>query len=451
MHTLLIANRGEIACRIIRTCRELGITSVAVYSDADEQSQHVKLADRACHIGGSRVHESYLNIEHILQAAKDSGAQAVHPGYGLLSENAAFAERVEAEGLLFIGPQPDVIAQMGDKIQARNVMKEAGVPVVPGRELASIEEADLNEAAAAVSFPLMLKAAAGGGGIGMQRVDNETELLKAAASVAKKAETFFASSLLYLEKYVEEPRHIEAQIFGDDRGSMSCIGLRDCSVQRRHQKVIEEAPPPGLSKQTEEALQTAAVRAASHLQYKNAGTVEFLVDKEENIYFLEMNTRLQVEHPVTEETTGADLVAWQLAVAEGKRLDELQYTQPAHAYALEVRLYAEDPKTFFPSPGTITEWEIPDFPFLRCDVGFTNGDTITPFYDPMAGKLIVHAESREQGISRMIQVLERTSISGIKTNVPLLLDILQDSAFQQGKVTTHFLTDKKEEEAAWKK
>jgi acetyl-CoA carboxylase, biotin carboxylase subunit len=436
---LLIANRGEIACRIIRTCKRLNIISVAVYSEADASSMHVKLADETAAIGGSRVKESYLNMDNVLQAAKDTGADAIHPGYGLLSENAEFAARVKEEGILFIGPEEHIIEKMGDKIEARQLMVKAGVPVVPGIELPSTEETQVLSAARGIGYPLMVKAAAGGGGIGMQKVQNEADLMKAVSSVIKKAETFFGSAALFLEKYIEEPRHIEAQIAGDMHGEIRAIGTRDCSIQRRHQKVVEEAPPPNFSEAGEEALKKAAEKAAGALNYTNVGTVEFLVDESENVYFLEMNTRLQVEHPVTEETTGIDLVEWQILLAEGERISKLPVSGKAENYSLEVRLYAEDPKTFFPSPGKITTWSFPELQGVRYDTGFASGDTVTPYYDPMIGKVIVSGEKREDVIKKLIYVLEEAEVTGIKTNIPMLIEVLKDNRFQNGKVSTHFL------------
>ncbi|MFC4738287.1 acetyl/propionyl/methylcrotonyl-CoA carboxylase subunit alpha [Bacillus daqingensis] len=439
INKLLIANRGEIACRIIRTCRSLDITSIAVYSEADSRAQHVLMADESVEIGGARVKESYLNMDAVLQAAKDFGADAIHPGYGLLSENAEFAERVAAEGMLFIGPAPESIAKMGDKIQARKLMEAASVPVVPGRVLDGESEKELVLAARSIGFPVMLKAAAGGGGIGMQRVDDETQLVKAAASVRKKAETFFGSGDLFLEKYIIDPRHVEAQVFGDGNGNVRVLGTRDCSVQRRHQKVIEEAPAPALAAETIEALEESARRAAASIHYRNAGTVEFIVSAEEDVYFLEMNTRLQVEHPVTEETTGTDLVEWQLLLASGSALDELPVRFDAAAASVEARIYAEDPKTFFPSPGTITAWKFPEVEGIRYDMGFVEGDTISPFYDPMVGKVIARGESRQQAVNLLIDALEQAETAGIKTNIPMLIEVLKDPRFQRAEINTHFL------------
>lgn len=436
---LLIANRGEIACRIIHTCRKMNITSVAVYSDADEKSMHVLYADEAVYIGGARIKESYLNIEAVLQAAKDSGVDAVHPGYGLLSENPEFAARVLEEGITFIGPEAAVIKQMGDKIEARKLMEKAGVPVLPGTALDSFEEPFLIKTGRSIGYPLMVKAAAGGGGIGMEKIETEADLLQAVGSVRKKAETFFGSSLLFLEKYIEGPRHIEAQIVGDQYGTIQSLGTRDCSIQRRHQKVIEEAPAPFFSKEADASLQKAAVKAASALSYTNAGTVEFLVDKEENVYFLEMNTRLQVEHPVTEETTGTDLVEWQLLIADGVPFTQLPYNQRKHFCSMEVRLYAEDPKTFFPSPGTLDQWYFPESENVRFDMGVRKGDKITPYYDPMIGKVIAYGDTRETVINTLVHVLKNSETAGIKTNIPLLLDVLNNEGFQKGRISTHFL------------
>ncbi|PYZ94083.1 biotin carboxylase [Salipaludibacillus keqinensis] len=436
---ILIANRGEIACRIIKTCEKLGIQSVAIYSEADQYSMHVELASESYLVGGARVNESYLNQDNILNIAKKSGADAIHPGYGFLSEHAGFARRVIEEGMVFIGPTPEAIEQMGDKVQSREVMKQANVPVVPGVTLTDIEENTVIKACREIGFPIMVKAASGGGGIGMQKVDHEDEVMRAVQSVVKKSETFFGSSQIFLEKYIEKPRHIEAQIAGDDHGNIISLGSRDCSIQRRHQKIIEEAPAPHFSEQANHQLLNEAVKAGEALGYTNVGTVEFLVDDKENIYFLEMNTRLQVEHPVTEETTGIDLVEWQIRLSEKQMISTLNRRESKAVHAIEVRIYAEDPKTFFPSPGTISEWIFPEMEGIRYDFGVRSGTVVTPYYDPMIGKVIAYAGSRGACIELMNKCLSNATVEGIKTNIPMLLKSLEDHRFKEGNVTTHFV------------
>ncbi|PRO64659.1 acetyl-CoA carboxylase biotin carboxylase subunit [Alkalicoccus urumqiensis] len=421
-----VANRGEIACRIIRTLRRLGITSIALYSEADEKALHVLEADEAVCIGPAPPKESYVNIQQVLHALRDSGADAVHPGYGFLSERAAFAEAVEEEGILFLGPDPDVIRAMGEKTQARSSMENAGVPVVPGRTIKD----DAVQAAEAVGYPVMLKASSGGGGIGMQCIRSREELEKSAASISRRAETFFGSGELYIEKYLETPRHIEVQIAGDGTGDCRAVGLRDCSVQRRHQKVIEEAPA-SVTGEVRQKLVRSAVQAGSALKYRSVGTVEFLVENDD-VYFLEMNTRLQVEHPVTELTGGMDLVEWQIRIAEGAGLEALPVNEPSGDHAVEARLYAEDPKTFFPSPGTITKWELPEEEGIRIDAGFRNGDTITPHYDPMLAKICAYAPDRETACRNLLSYMNKVRVEGIKTNRTFLIQVLENPLFQQG-------------------
>ncbi|MCL6585595.1 MAG: acetyl-CoA carboxylase biotin carboxylase subunit [Anoxybacillus sp.] len=437
---ILIANRGEIAARVIRTCKKLGIQTVAVYSEADADSLHVKWADEAFLIGKPRVSESYLNIEKIIEIAKETKAEAIHPGYGLLSENPTFARRCEEEGIVFIGPSADVIASMGSKIEARKTMAEAGVPIVPGISfpLQDVEEAV--KTAETIGYPMMLKASAGGGGIGMQIVNNEDELRKAFEGNQKRAASFFGDGAMYLEKYIENPRHIEIQLLADKHGNCVYLWERECSIQRRHQKVIEEAPSPFLDEDTRRNMGEAAVRAAKYIGYTNAGTIEFLVDEQKNFYFLEMNTRLQVEHPVTEEITGIDLVEEQLRVAAGERLGYTQQAIERNGHAIEVRIYAEDPKTFFPSPGTITAFQLPEGEGIRNETAVTSGMAVTPFYDPMIAKLITKGTTREEAIARMVQALEHYQVEGIKTNIPMLKDVLNHHAFQAGHTTTNFIS-----------
>jgi acetyl-CoA carboxylase, biotin carboxylase subunit len=436
---VLIANRGEIAVRVIRTCKKLGIQTVAVYSEADAESLHVKLADEAYLIGKPRVNESYLNIEKIIEVAKETKAEAIHPGYGLLSENPVFARRCEEEGIVFIGPKADVIARMGSKIESRKTMIEAGVPVVPGISfpLADVEEAA--KTAQEIGYPIMLKASAGGGGIGMQVVHNEEELKKAFEGNQKRASSFFGDGAMYMEKYIENPRHIEIQILADQHGNYLYLWERECSIQRRHQKVIEEAPSPFLDEQTRRKMGETAVKAAKHIGYTNAGTIEFLVDEQKNFYFLEMNTRLQVEHPVTEEITGLDLVEEQLRIAAGQKLLYSQEQIKRDGHAIEVRIYAEDPKTFFPSPGKITVFETPNGEHVRNETAVTSGSSVTPFYDPMIAKLIVKGHSRQAAIEHMLQALESYKVEGIKTNIPMLKEVLSHPQFQAGNTTTNFV------------
>ena len=436
---ILIANRGEIAVRVIRTCKALGIKTVGVYSEADADALHVKLADEAYLIGAPRVSESYLNIEKIIEVARFSDAEAIHPGYGLLSENAEFARRCENEGLTFIGPTPEVISKMGSKIASRNAMEKVGVPVVPGIAYPLADEEEAAQAAARIGYPIMLKASAGGGGIGMQVVHNQDELKNAFTGNQKRAAAFFGDGTMYVEKYIKNPRHIEIQILADGFGNTVYLWERECSIQRRHQKVIEEAPSTFLTEAVRRKMGEAAVKAAKSIGYKNAGTIEFLVDEKQNFYFLEMNTRLQVEHPVTEEITGLDLVEKQLRIAAGEALNFLQEDVKCTGHAIEVRIYAEDPKTFFPSPGKITKLELPDGPGVRHELGIHEHSKVTPFYDPMIAKLIVKGRNRVEAIDRLQHALEKYFIQGIKTNIPILQEIIAHPAFRSGDTTTDFI------------
>lgn len=435
---LLIANRGEIAVRIIKTCKRLGIQTVAVYSEADASAMHVKLADEAYEVGGARVHESYLNLEKIIEIAKKTRAEAIHPGYGLLSENPILATRCEEEGIVFIGPDADVIAKMGSKIESRKTMIQAGVPVVPGitAPIPTAEEA--KEIAKSIGYPLMLKASAGGGGIGMQVVDNEQMLIQAFRNNQTRAKNFFGNDEMYMEKLVTNAHHIEIQVLADSFGNIVYLWERECSVQRRNQKVIEEAPSPFVSEQTRCKMGETAVRAAKAIGYRNAGTIEFLVDEQENFYFLEMNTRLQVEHPVTEAITGLDLVEQQLRIAYGEALPFMQSEVERNGHAIEARIYAEDPKTFFPSPGEIQSLQLPLS--IRIDHFLEEGLRITPFYDPMMAKVIAHGANREEAMQRLRAALEEIKIKGVKTNIPMLLQVLQDEVFKSGIYTTSFVS-----------
>ena len=436
---VLIANRGEIAARIIRSCQNMGIRTVAVYSDADQNAPYVKMADEGYLIGPPRVNESYLNVDKIVAAAKDSGADAIHPGYGFLSENEDFVKRCQDEGLIFIGPSSDVIKQMGSKIAARKAMQQAGVPVVPGTDggVASLEEA--METAKSIGYPVMLKASAGGGGIGMQIVASEEELKKAFENNSKRALTFFGDGSMFIEKKLENARHIEIQILADQHGNVIHLFERECSIQRRNQKVIEEAPSAFISEKTRKQMGEAAINAAIALRYSNAGTIEFLVDENENFYFLEMNTRIQVEHPVTEEITGLDIVEQQLKIAQGERLHFTQEDIKINGHAMEARIYAEDPVTFFPSPGQITKFDIPTGKAVRNELAVTEKSDVTPFYDPMIGKLIVRGETRQESISLLKQALAQYKIEGIKTNIPMLLKVVDLEQFKMGNTTTDFV------------
>lgn len=436
---VLIANRGEIARRIIRTCKQLGVATVAVYSDADESALHVHEADEAVRIGPPPVAQSYLQIHTIVQAALDTGADAVHPGYGLLSENADFARACQAAGLRFIGPSVAAISSMGSKTAARDLMRKAGVPIVPGSQGALDTVADALHMANEIGYPVMLKAAHGGGGIGMQVVCDDTELEKAFASNQTRAKAYFGNGDMFIEKRIVSPRHIEVQVLFDEHGNGVYLWERECSIQRRHQKVVEEAPSNFVDDELRKRMGEAAISAAQAIGYSNAGTVEFLVDNQRNFYFLEMNTRLQVEHPVTEFITGLDLVAWQLRIAAGEALDFTQAEVQREGHAIECRIYAEDPVKMLPSPGTISALALPEGDGIRNDVGVTSGSTVTPFYDPMIGKLIVYAANRTEAIRKMDAALSAYKVEGIKTNIPLLQAIIQAPAYVQGDTTTDFI------------
>ncbi|XJZ28920.1 acetyl-CoA carboxylase biotin carboxylase subunit [Bacillota bacterium Lsc_1132] len=436
---ILIANRSEIAVRVIRTCRLLGIKTIAVYSEADQNALHVQKADESYLLGGPRVAESYLNIDKIIEIAKFSKAEAIHPGYGLLSENAEFARRCEEAGLVFIGPSPEVMSAMGSKIEARKQMEKAGVPVVPGIMRPLADEEDAAAAAETIGYPVMLKASSGGGGIGMQIVQNADEVRRAFQGNKKRAADFFGNGDLFIEKLVKNPRHIEIQILADSYGNTVYLWERECSIQRRHQKLVEEAPSAFLTEGTRQKMGETAILAAKSIGYQNAGTVEFLVDEEKNFYFLEMNTRLQVEHPVTEEITGLDLVEQQLRIAAGEPLDFRQSDIKREGHAIEVRIYAEDPRTFFPSPGTINELILPEGEGIRHELGVSSQSAVTPFYDPMIAKLVVKGSNRDEAIERMREALNRYKVTGIKTNIPLLLQVMGHETFRSGDTTTDFI------------
>lgn len=447
MKKVLIANRGEIARRIIRTCSRLGIETVAIYSEADEELPFVAEADEAVLIGPNPVAQSYLRADRIIEEAKRHGADAIHPGYGLLSENGAFARKVEESGLVFIGPKAEVIERMGDKLEARRTMAAAKVPVVPGTEegVASVEEA-LKEAVR-IGFPVMLKASAGGGGIGMVRCEDEQALTQQFQSVKNRAKAYFGDEGVFIEKFLPNARHIEVQIFGDGFGNVVHLFERNCSVQRRNQKVIEESPSPALSDDVRKRLCKAAVAAGKAVKYTNAGTVEFILDEHDNFYFLEMNTRLQVEHPVTEEVTEWDLVEWQIKVARGERLPA-QSEIESHGHAIEYRIYAEDPVTFFPSPGLLKsiKWA----KGARIEAGYETGNTITPFYDPLLAKVIVYGKDRTEALKRSAEFFRWSEIDGVKNNIPLFRRLLETDFFETGRYSTAslltYLETKKEEQ-----
>jgi acetyl/propionyl-CoA carboxylase alpha subunit len=440
---LLIANRGEIACRVMRTCRALGIETVAVYSEADSQAAHVSMADHAYAIGASRASESYLRQDTILEAAAKTCAQAVHPGYGFLSENAGFAQAVMDAGLTWVGPRPDSIRDMGDKQRARELAIAAGVPVVPGSERFETGALDgIAESAAQVGYPLLVKAVAGGGGIGMKRVDKPEDLMavvEASQSMAAKA---FGNGAVFLERYIPLARHVEMQVFGFGDGNAVHLYERDCSLQRRYQKIIEESPAPGLPAATRARMAQAAVDLCRATRYEGAGTVEFIVDAASfEFYFLEMNTRIQVEHPVTEMITGRDLVAMQIDLARGSLPALAQDAITANGHAIECRLYAEDPKRMFmPSPGKLTVFQPPaDLPGIRVDSGYREGDEITPFYDPMVAKLIAHGDDRDMARRRAADALRQFAVEGIRNNRDFLIACLEHPAFAAGDVHTGFV------------
>jgi acetyl-CoA carboxylase biotin carboxylase subunit len=435
---ILIANRGEIALRIIRTCREMGIKTVAVYSTADKDSLHVKFADEAVCIGGPKSTESYLNIPHIMAACEITNADAVHPGYGFLAENAKFAQICADHGIKFIGPTPDMINKMGDKITAKETMIKAGVPVVPGGEglLESIDAA--KKLAKEIVYPVIIKATAGGGGKGMRVVWNEGEIEKAFNDAKMEAAASFKNDGLYMEKFVEEPRHIEIQVAGDQFGNVCHLSERDCSIQRRHQKLVEESPSPFMTPELRQRMGEAAIKAASAINYESVGTVEFLVDKNRNFYFMEMNTRIQVEHCVTEEVVSYDLIKEQIKIAAGEKISGRNYEPQLHA--IECRINAEDPyNDFRPSPGKITVLHTPGGHGVRLDSHVYAGYVIPPYYDSMIGKLITVAQTREEAINTMYRALSEYVIEGVKTTIPFHLQLMQNEDFRKGNFTTKFL------------
>ena len=442
---VLVANRGEIAVRIIRACREAGLESVAVFSDADAAAEHVRLADRAARLGPAPPTQSYLDIEALIGAARATGADAVHPGYGFLSERAAFARAVEAAGLVFIGPSPDVIDRMGSKIAARELMSRAGVPVVPGETPADQGDAGVAAAARRLGYPVLIKASAGGGGKGMRVVRADSEATALTGAARREAEAAFGDGTLYLERLIERPRHVEVQVFGDRFGRVVHVFERECSLQRRHQKIVEESPSPALSPALREQMGAAAVTAARAAGYENAGTVEFLLERhqdQDRFYFLEMNTRLQVEHAVTEAVAGVDLVHAQLEIASGRELPWTQEALTQRGHAIECRIYAEDPAAdFLPQAGRLVLYREPAGPGVRVDSGVIEGNDIGVNYDPLIAKLIAHAETRDLAIARAATALRSFPILGIRTNIPFLIRLLEHAEVRRGAVHTGFIDE----------
>jgi acetyl-CoA carboxylase biotin carboxylase subunit len=437
---VLVANRGEIARRIFRGCRVLGVRTVAVYSEADRDAPHVAEADDAILIGPPPARESYLNTTAIFDAARRTNADAIHPGYGFLSENWRFAEACRHAGFVFVGPSAQAIRQMGDKTEARRLMAAAGVPIVPGSEGPVADAAAALAIAASIGYPVMLKAAAGGGGIGMARAGNAADLERSFAVATRRAQAAFGVGAVYVERYVEAPRHVEVQVFGDGKGEVVHLHERECSIQRRHQKLVEESPAPNLRDETRRGLVEAALAGARAIRYANAGTMEFLVDADGRFYFLEMNTRLQVEHPVTEEVTGTDLVVAQLHVAAGEGLPWRQDAIVHRGAAIEVRVYAEDPaRQFLPSPGTLTRVDVPTGDGIRIESGVAAGSVVTPHYDPLLMKVVASGASREAAIARMTGALDALVIEGVKTTVPVLQRILAHPDFRRGAVHTQMV------------
>ena len=439
---ILIANRGEIAIRIMATCREMGIRTVAVYSDADRRARHVQAADEAYYIGPAPATQSYLRIDAIIDAARQSGAQAIHPGYGFLSENATFVEACDAAGIVFIGPPAAAMRLMGSKIAAKQLARSVDAPIVPGYNGAQQDDDVLFEEARRTGFPLRIKASAGGGGKGMREVYEEGDFLEQLAGARREAQNAFGDSTVFLERLIQQPRHVEIQVLGDTLGNLVYLGERECSIQRRHQKIVEESPSVALTPALRAVMGEAAVRIAKAAGYVNAGTLEFMLDADQRFYFLEMNTRLQVEHPVTELVTGLDLVRQQICIAAGEPLGLSQEQIQPRGHAIEVRLYAEDPQQdFLPSTGTIAAFVAPAGPGIRVDSGIASGDEITQFYDPMVAKIIVYGEDRPAAIARLQAALEQTVTLGVKTNAALLLAIARHPAFREGQTHTHFLDE----------
>jgi len=442
LEKVVIANRGEIALRILRACKELGIKTVAVYSEADRDQKHVFLSDESVCIGPPSSTDSYLNIPAVISAAEVTDAVAIHPGYCFLSENADFAERVEQSGFIFIGPKAETIRIMGDKVSAINAMKSAGIPCVPGSDGPLGDDAKtLFKTAKEIGYPVIIKAAGGGGGRGMRVVHSESNLIKSIQLTRSEAGSAFGNDMVYMEKFLEHPRHIEIQVLADEHGNVIYLGERDCSMQRRHQKVIEEAPAPGITAEIRESIGQKCVEACKRIGYRGAGTFEFLYEDGE-FYFIEMNTRVQVEHPVTEMITGVDIVREQLHIAAGKHLQYQQSDIVITGHAIECRINAEDPETFMPSPGVIEHYHPPGGPGIRVDTHVYQGYKVPPYYDSMIGKLIAHSETRELALARLNNALHEIVLDGIKTNIPLHQDLVKDSAFGDGGTDIHYLEKK---------
>lgn len=436
---VLIANRGEIALRILRACKELGIKTVAAHSTVDQDLLHVRLADESVCIGPYSAAQSYLNIPAIISAAEITDAVAIHPGYGFLSENADFAEQVEKSGFTFIGPHPETIRQMGDKVAAIQFMRKVGIPCVPGsNEPIGDNDTETVKLARSIGYPVIIKASGGGGGRGMRVVHTESHLINAIALTRSEAKAAFNNDMVYLEKYLQNPRHIEIQVLGDGKGNAVYLGERDCSIQRRHQKIIEEAPAPGITPKQRQQIGELCAGACRDMRYRGAGTMEFLYE-DGKFYFIEMNTRIQVEHPITEMITGIDLVKEQLAIAAGEKLRFKQEDIKITGHAIECRINAEDPRTFAPSPGTITYFHAPGGPGIRVDSHIYGSYKVPPYYDSLIGKIIAHGETRELALARMRNALDETVIEGIRTNVPLHQDILRGNSFQKGLINIHYL------------
>jgi len=443
---ILIANRGEIALRIIRACREMGIKTVAVYSEADVNSTHVKLADEAVCIGEAQSAKSYLNIPAIISAAEITDVEAIHPGYGFLAEDAHFAEICESCNIKFIGPSPESMRLMGNKLAAKNTVKRVGLPVVPGSDKIIKTKEEALQIAKRLRYPVIIKAAAGGGGRGMRICHNDVRLISALLTAQREAEAAFGNSDVYIEKYIEQPRHIEIQILGDSRGHIIHLGERDCTIQRRHQKLIEESPSPAVNEKLRKKMGELAVKAAKSVHYANAGTIEFLLDKNGDFYFMEMNTRIQVEHPVTEMVTGLDLIKEQINIATGKKLAIKQENVRLNGWAIEARIYAEDPDNdFMPSPGKIIEYKAPGGRGVRIDTDVHAGYEISPYYDSMIGKLITYGKSRREVLDIMRRALDEFTIGPIKTTIPFLKNIFNNPLFIKGDISTDFISRLDEE------
>jgi acetyl-CoA carboxylase biotin carboxylase subunit len=439
---VLIANRGEIAVRIIKVCQEMGIKTVAVYSDVDRNSPHVQIADESINLGDPTPSESYLNIAKIIENAQRVDAEAIHPGYGFLAENPDFAKACADTGIKFIGPTPEVIRLMGDKIEAKKTIANADVPVIPGYNGVKQDLETLIKEGKKIGFPLLVKATAGGGGKGMRIVQAESELEQSIESAKREAKSAFGNDSVFLEQYIDKPRHIEFQILADEHGHVIHLFERECSIQRRHQKIIEETPSPAMTPKLREVMGKAAIAAAKAVGYTNAGTIEFMVDGKHNFYFMEMNTRLQVEHPITEATTGIDLAKWQIRIASGMELTIKQHDVLQRGHALECRIYAEDPSNgFLPSIGTLEKVEIPIGPNIRNDTGVETNFHVSSYYDPMLAKLTVNSENREESINKMIWALSHYIILGVTTNISFLKKILEHPEFRKGNITTHFINE----------